>query len=237
MKHIHTFESFLNEGLHESADYAVMLTGGSIGDKSRPRDAKGYAGMEVDGAEELMNLADAKAKAKRMNANLSPGEKSHYRLKYVVVPAKNGKFIKESLLNESTLKRFVPNTIDRATAINEKFFKSLMPKTAATAEEAMEKIWTFEGNTMFAHYQYIVVKPNGNKPGRPTYRIHQIQYYLNDYEMKLQGRDPKESVNVTFLTIFDITDGQDIRLGQVYVDTKVFLDEYKRVFEITETVS
>lgn len=145
-------------------------------------------------------------------------------------------FLTESM-NESTLNRFTPNTIDRVTAIDEKFFKSLMPKTADTAEEAMERILTYEGNTMFAHYQYFVVKPNGNKPDRPTYRIHQAQYYLNEYQMKLQGRDPKESVNVTFLTIFDITDGQDIRLGQVYVDTKVFLDEYKRVFELIKTES
>ena len=93
MKHIQTFESFLNEG----TDYAVMLTGGSIGDKSRPRDAKGYVGMEVGKDEFLTSLDDAKAKAKRMNANLSPGEKSHYGLKYVVVPVKDGKFIKESV--------------------------------------------------------------------------------------------------------------------------------------------
>ena len=145
-------------------------------------------------------------------------------------------FLTESM-NESTLNRFTPNTIDRVTAIDEKFFKSLMPKTAATAEEAMERIWQYEGNTMFAHYQYFVVKPNGNKPDRPTYRIHQEQYWLNEYQMKMQGRDPKESVNVTFLTIFDITDGQDIRLGQVFVDTDVFLDEYKRVFEVISTQS
>jgi hypothetical protein len=145
-------------------------------------------------------------------------------------------FLTESM-NESTLNHFAPTTIDRVTAIDEKFFKSLMPKSAATAEEAMERISTYEGNTMFAHYQYFVVKPNGNKPDRPTYRIHQIQYYLNEYQMKLQGRDPKESVNVTFLTIFDITDGQDIRLGQVYVDTTVFLDEYKRAFELIKAES
>jgi hypothetical protein len=31
-----------------------------------------------------------------MNSNLSPGEKKHYGLKYVVVPTNGGKFIKES---------------------------------------------------------------------------------------------------------------------------------------------
>jgi hypothetical protein len=101
MKHIKLYEDFINE----SGDYAVMMVGGSIGDKPRPRDAKGYAGMDVDKAEWLMSLDNAKAKAKRMNANLSPGEKSHYGLKYVVVPVKGGKFIKESedTLDEATL--------------------------------------------------------------------------------------------------------------------------------------
>ena len=108
MKHIHTFESFLNEGqyINEATDYAVMLTGGSIGDKSRPRDAKGYAGTEVAPDEELLSQDKAKEKAKRMNANLSPGEKSHYGLKYIVVPAKDGKFIKESL-NEGKKEKFL----------------------------------------------------------------------------------------------------------------------------------
>ena len=94
MKHIQLFEEFLKESINEATDYAVMLIGGSIGDKPRPRDAKGYAGMDVDKDEWLMDLNSAKAKAKRMNANLSPGEKSHYGLKYVIVPVKDGKFIK-----------------------------------------------------------------------------------------------------------------------------------------------
>ena len=101
MTHIKLYEEFIAE----ATDYAVMLTGGSVGDKSRPRDAKGYVGMDVDKAEWLMSLDNAKEKAKRMNANLSPGEKKHYGLKYVVVPAKGGKFIKESedVLDEATL--------------------------------------------------------------------------------------------------------------------------------------
>jgi len=146
------------------------------------------------------------------------------------------RFLTESM-NESTLNHFTPTTIDRVTAIDEKFFKSLMPKTAATTEEASKRIESYAGNTMFAHYQYFEVKPNGNKPDRPTYQIHQAQYWLNEYQMKRQGRDPKESVDVTFLTIFDITDGQNIRLGQVYVDTNVFLDEYKRAFELIKAQS
>lgn len=90
---------------------------------------------------------------------------------------------------------------------------------------------------MFAHYQYFVVMPKRNKPDRPTYRIHQSQYWLNDAQMRMQGRDPKENVNVTLITLYDITDGKDEILGKAYVYTDVFLDEYKRVFEILNTQS
>ena len=93
MKHIKLFEQFITE----SKEYAVVLTGGSIGDKSRPRNAKGYAGMDA-GKEDLYTLDKAKEKAKRMNTQvLTPGEKSHYGLKYIVVPVKDGKFIAESI--------------------------------------------------------------------------------------------------------------------------------------------
>ena len=112
-----------------------------------------------------------------------------------------------------------------------------MPKTAKTAEEAMERIWDFAGGTMFVHMQYFEVMPNGNAKDRPTYRLHQSQYWLNDTQMKMQGRDPKESVNATLLTVYDITDGQNKSLGSIWVDTKVFLDEYKRVFEVVKTQS
>ena len=78
----------------------------------------------------------------------------------------------EEFLNESTLNRFQPTVLDKTNQIDERIFKKLMPRTEKTSEEAMERIWTFEGNTMFAHYQYHIVKPNGNKPDRPTYRLH-----------------------------------------------------------------
>jgi len=91
---------------------------------------------------------------------------------------------------------------------------------------------------MFAHYQYHIVKPNGNKPDRPTYRLHDIQYWLNDAQMKMQGRDPKESVNVTLVTVYDITDPMKERnLGKIYVDTDSYLDELKRGFELIKRVS
>jgi hypothetical protein len=145
-------------------------------------------------------------------------------------------FLNEAI-NESTINRFFPDVISKVDEIDTKLFKTLMPKTFDTTEEAMERIWSYEGNTMFVHYQYFVVKPNGNKPDRPTYRIHQSQYWLNDTQLRWQGRDPKESVNVTLISLYDVTDGQDKKLGKAYVDTKVFLDEYKRVFETIKTAS
>ena len=90
---------------------------------------------------------------------------------------------------------------------------------------------------MFAHYQYHIVKPNGNKPDRRTYRIHQSQYWLNDTQLKWQRREG-EKVDVTLLTVFDITDPmKEINMGKIYVDTTIFLDEMKRVFEIEKRQS
>jgi hypothetical protein len=147
-------------------------------------------------------------------------------------------FLTESALNESTISQFKPTVLDRSNTLDEKFFKKLMPRTAGTTDEAMERIWDFEGNTMFAHYQYFVVKPNGNRPDRPTYRIHNSQYWLNDTQLKMQGRDPKEKVNVTLLTFYDVTDAaNEKRLGSIWVDTTAYLDEQKRVFEMIKSAS
>jgi hypothetical protein len=95
MRRIKLYEEFVNEAnVNESEQYAVVLTGGSIGDKPRPRDAKGYIGMDASG-EDLYTKDKAKEKADRMNKTvLSPGEKKHYKLKYIVVPVKDNKFIK-----------------------------------------------------------------------------------------------------------------------------------------------
>jgi hypothetical protein len=145
-------------------------------------------------------------------------------------------FLNENI-NEATFNRFTPDTISRADELDPKMFKSLMPKTSKTTYDATNQIAQYSGDTMFVHYQYFIVKPNGNKPDRPTYRIHQSQYWLNDTQMKWQGRNPKEKVNVTLITLYDITDSKDEKLGKAYVYTDVFLDEYKRVFELIKTQS
>ena len=48
----------------------------------------------------------------------------------------------------------------------------------------------------------------------------------------MQGKKG-QNVNVTLLSIKDITDPENIEdLGAIFVDTKVYLDEQPRVFEI-----
>ncbi len=78
--------------IKESGDkkYAVVLLGGSIGEK-RISSLKHLTNQKVMD-EELFSLDKAKEKAKRMNAYLSPGEKKYYRLKYVVAEVENGKY-------------------------------------------------------------------------------------------------------------------------------------------------
>jgi hypothetical protein len=145
--------------------------------------------------------------------------------------------INESELNETTINRFAPAHIEKNDALDPRFFAKLMPRTAKTVNDATESIYTWSGNTMFVHYQYHIVKPNGNRPDRPTYRLHQSQYWLNDTQLKWQGREG-EKVNVTLLQVIDITDpANEKRLGQVYVSTDALLDEMGRTFEILKRQS
>ena len=118
--------------------------------------------------------------------------------------------------------------------IDPAFFAKLMPKSAKTSKEAEARIKLYNGSTMFVHSQYFEVTPNGNMPNKPIYQLHQSQYYNNDYNApaNLKG----ESVNVTFLTVFDITNGE-VELGVCYVDTKVFLAEYKVIFQLLKSQS
>jgi len=146
---------------------------------------------------------------------------------------KRGINVDESInLTETTFNNFKPDVLDRKNTVDSKLFKKLMPKTSTTTDEAMERIWDFAGGTMFVHYQYFIVKPHGNSPDRPTYRIHNSQYWLNDTQLKWQNK-VGQSINATLLTITDITDkDNEKRLGSIWVDTKVYLDEQPRVFEI-----
>lgn len=139
------------------------------------------------------------------------------------------------LLSEVTSNNFTPPTIKESET--QEFLEQLMPKTSQTTDEAMERIWDFEGGTMFVHFQYFDVKPHGNSPDRPTYRIHNSQYWLNDYQLAMQGKKG-QNVNVTLLSIDDITDPDNKEdLGSIFVDTKVYLEEQLRVFEILKKQS
>lgn len=137
-----------------------------------------------------------------------------------------------SVINESTINSFKPTVLDDKNTLDPALFAKLMPRTSKTTEETMEKIWDFEGGTMFVHYQYFIVMPHGNKPDRPKYRIHNSQYWLNDTQLKWQGREGQD-VNTTLLTFYDVTDKDNEKmLGSIWVDTKAYLDEQLRVFEI-----
>ena len=151
---------------------------------------------------------------------------------------KSGAGINESKpLKEFTKTNFQATVPGSGRAkIDPAFFAKLMPKSAKTSKEAEARIKLYNGSTMFVHSQYFEVTPNGNMPNKPIYQLHQQQYYNNDYNApaNLKG----ESVNVTFLTVIDITDGgKGVDVGVCYVDTKVFLAEYKVVFQLLKSQS
>ena len=151
---------------------------------------------------------------------------------------KSGAGINESKpLKEYTKTNFQATVPGSGRAkIDPAFFAKLMPKSAKTSKEAEARIKLYNGSTMFVHSQYFEVTPNGNMPNKPIYQLHQQQYYNNDYNApaNLKG----ESVNVTFLTVIDITDGgKGVDVGVCYVDTKVFLAEYKVIFQLLKSQS
>jgi hypothetical protein len=144
-----------------------------------------------------------------------------------------------SIVNEYDTRNFAAATPDKKLISGaKKWLKKYMPRTEKTTEEATKRIESFNGGTMFTHVQYHEVKPYGNAPDRPEFRLSQSQEWLNDAQLAWMNRRGEE-VNATLLTIYDITNGDDQKekIGQIYVDTKAFLDEMNRVFEIRKRAS
>jgi hypothetical protein len=147
-------------------------------------------------------------------------------------------FIKESSINEYSSENFKAIEIKAKDVIKPNVFIKLMPRTAKTVKDATDKIETFNGTAMATHVQYFIVRPNGNREDRPTYRIHEDQYY------KWRKGDPK--VDISKLHILELKEGANaftsqgddwVVLGSVYVQTSAFLDELNRVFEVLKRVS
>jgi len=142
------------------------------------------------------------------------------RVRRISVEEEIKKILKEYTSNP--FKAIVPGS--GRPAIDPAFFAKLMPKSARTSKEAYARIQQWNGKSMSVYSQYFEVTPNGNMPNRPIYQLHQQQYGGGS--------------NVTFLTILDVTDGgRGKDVGVCYVDTKVFLQEYKVVFQLIKQVS
>jgi hypothetical protein len=218
-KHIPSFDEFVNESKisHPNVEKAAVELAHSMPNHTTPDKDGKFNEEQVEKA--------IKKYSPILSQHMRMGMKDQIIDRVLEI-------VNESSVNESTINYFKPTVLDKKSSLDPKLFKKLMPRTSMTTDEAMERIWDFEGGTMFVHYQYFVVKPNGNKPNRPTYRIHNSQYWLNDTQLKWQGREG-QSVNTTLLTFYDVTDKDNEKMiGAVWVDTKVYLDEQKRVFEI-----
>jgi hypothetical protein len=205
----------INEAnVNESEEYAVVLTGGSIGDKSRPRDARGYIGMDAS-SEDLYTKDKAKEKADRMNKTvLSPGEKKYYKLKYIVVPVKDNKFIKESFLDSDTLNEAarIPSNIMDFAKRKGSYAVNLVKKAATWAEKADKYI--SGGTAIGKNYDTIILDMK--------YQGSEIYINLNDETIELFGEEvnsPKEfqrvlSMNESLTEATDYTYKEDSGTGK-----------------------
>ena len=148
--------------------------------------------------------------------------------------------IQSVLRQKSALKEFTDNNFQAPTPtppLPPAILAKLLPKTSKTVKAAEARIKSFNNGTMFEHVQYFEVQPHGNMPNRPKYRLGQSQYWLNEAQLRMRGKDPSQKVNVTLVTVRDITDGRDNKLGAVYVDTDVFLKGVPVVFNVLQRQS
>ncbi len=149
-------------------------------------------------------------------------------------------YINEGVVNEYSSENFTAPELRSKEIIKPKVLAKLLPRTAKTTEEAADRIKSFDGTAMATHVQYFVVRPHGNKEDRPTYRIHEQQYY------KWRPNDPK--VDVSKLYFLQLKEGANWNdsgktedswdvLGHTFVTTSQWLDELNRVFEVIKRVS
>ena len=218
MKHVKLFEQFVNEGNEEQIAKEI------IQDLLGEYDPWEFADMLPEEAEETVASYGHKgAKAKKIAAAL-------------LDLAQSGQF--ESKVFEYSREDFTAKEIKGKDAIKPRILSKLLIRTAGTTEEAAKRIMSFNGTAMATHAQYFIVKPNGNKPDRPTYRIHEEQYY------KWRPGDPK--VDVSRLYILKLKEGGNAftsqgdewdALGAAYVQTSMWLDDLNRSLEILKRVS
>jgi hypothetical protein len=218
MKHVKLFEQFVNESNEEQIAKEI------IQDLLGEYDPWEFADMQPEEAEETVASYGHKgAKAKKIAAAL-------------LDLAQSGQF--ESKVFEYSREDFTTKPIDRKNAVKPNVLAKILFRASKTSKEAEERILSFNGTAMATHSAYYIVKPNGNKPDRPTYRIHVEQYY------KWRPNDPK--VNVSHVLILKLKEGSNAFtsqgdewdvVGRAYVDTDMLTDDLNRTLEVLQRVS
>jgi len=138
-------ESFeINEGEinYKTDKYALVLVGGSIGSKqSYPLFVSGSMGSIIETSNDKDALVETK---KRMNKQLSPGEKSYYRMSYKVVELTSNK-IKEIDMLISKQSSSEDTIIEESEEITESKINEKDIKSAAEfkdfAEAKLKKVF------------------------------------------------------------------------------------------------
>lgn len=218
MKYTKLFEEFVNESSEEKIAQEILQ------DLLGEYDPWEIQEMQPEEAEETVDSYGHKgSKAKKIAAAL-------------LDLAQSGTF--ESKLYEYSRDNFTAKKIDRKDAVKPNILAKILFRASKTTKEAEERILSFNGTEMATHVTYYIVKPNGNKPDRPTYRIHVEQYY------KWRPNDPK--VNVSHVYILKLKEGANAFtsqgdewdvLGRAYVDTDMLTDDLNRTLEILKRVS
>ena len=113
-----------------------------------------------------------------MNKDLSPGEKKYYKLRYIVVPVKDNKFIKESVESLDEAASVPSNILDFAKRKGS-YATALVKKAASWAEKAGKRI--SGGTAIGKNYDTIILDMK--------YQGSEIYINLNDETIELFGEE------------------------------------------------
>jgi hypothetical protein len=232
MKHIKLFEQYVNEGYSSSDMKKLKVFATQVSDEINDEyDVERFADIEEYSPEAMLDYIADWGQTNKMSAKEVIDE-----FDWTSLTQELG--LEESVVNEYSRDNFIAKKIDRKDAVKPNILAKILFRASKTTEEAEQRIMSFNGTEMATHSVYYIVKPNGNRPDRPTYRIHVEQYY------KWRPNEPK--VNVSHVYILKLKEGSNAFtsqgdewdvIGRAYVDTDMLTDDLNRTLEVLKRVS
>ena len=182
-----SYKSFLNEDTYISESskkpyFGVFATGGSIGDV-RGRDEKPVHSFNTK--------EEAKERAKRLRKTLTPGEKSYYKMGYVVKPTEySPDDISKMYISEADISG------SKISMLGSKVFNKIKIGSKFNTDTNVYTVKDF-GRASNAFKEYIVTDKNGKDIGAKLSAMYSTTFALSDDPRSLVFRKEEMLNSIT----------------------------------------